>query len=145
MTSALKTAGCNLAVLLAGAIPLAIITAWIEGLIHPVEWKRDVIQVTEVSEVLSAFLFWYLVLIVPVLIGGILHQVLLRFLPMPHGATGQRIALLLSTPIVLLGFLVVGNSPGGMLVGRAIAPIIIALLGYGMLVRGLSTNVPTSD
>ena len=135
MTSTLNTAARNLTLLLVVAIPLAILTGWIEGLIYPVEWVRDLTASTSASGSLSAVLFWYLVLFVPVLVGGILHQVVLRVLPMPREPGMRRITVLLTAPIVLVGFLFVGNSLGGLLTPRAIAPIIVALLGYSMLAR----------
>ena len=140
MTRILRAAAQNLAVLLAVAVPMGILAAWIEGLIYPPEWMRGVTEAATASGAASTFLFWYLVLVVPVFIGGCLHQVVLRFVPMPHNASMSRGTVLLTTPVVLLGFLLIGNSITDLMTPRAIVPFGVALLAYGMLACRLNNS-----
>ena len=48
-----------------------------------------------------------------------------------------RVTVLFTVPVVLLGFLSVGNSPAGLMAPRALAPLVISLFVYGVLARGL--------
>lgn len=132
MAGTLKTAARNLVFLLLVAVPLGILTGWIEVLLFPPEWMKPMAPAVPASEGLSTFAFWYLVLLLPVLLGGCLHQVALRFVP------PRRLMVLLTTPIVLLGPGVLGHSLGEFTELSIVAPIVISLLAYGMIARPLS-------
>ena len=137
MANALKAAVWNCAILVVGAIPIGIFMAWVEGLISPAEWRHGMAAVSG-SGALSTFPFWWLVLVVPVLIGGCFHQIVLRFVPMPRDAAMWRLVVVFTTPVVLLGFLLIGNSPNGLIVPRAIVPVVVSLFVYGMLAHRLT-------
>lgn len=78
-----------------------------------------------------------LVLIVPVLLGGAIHQVILRAIPSSWAPARKRLGILLTTPVVLLGFLLIGNPPQALLIPRALVAISAGLMFYGALAKPL--------
>lgn len=136
-----KRAVRNLAILLLGAVPLAIVTVWVQSTVFPLEWMRRA-DGAGGGEPVSTFVFWFLVLALPALLGGLIHQAALRAIP-PSWAPGRRrLAVLLSAPLVLLGFLLIGNAPDALVLPRVVAPILVSLAFYGLLARPLREPVP---
>jgi hypothetical protein len=62
----------NLIILVFGALPLTILAGWLVTVISPPEWMQGA-ERGSAGDYASGFLFWFLVLAPPVLIGGLLH------------------------------------------------------------------------
>ena len=135
MTYKTKGAARNLAVLLFGALPAGIVTAWFQNVVAPAEWMRDVTDDPATSGVISTFLFWYFVMAAPTFVGGCVHQAIIWFARKPRNTTTQHVILILTTPVVLLGFTLVGSSLTFVMAPRATLPLVACLSVYGVFVR----------
>ena len=127
----------NLAVLLFGALPLAIFGVFLWFSIFPPAsaaaepWRFDL------GRFLGGGLFYWLVYALPVLAGGGVHQAALALIPPTWSRGAQRLVALASTPLVLLGaFVASGAVPmDARLLGRVAAIAAVPLACYGLAVR----------
>lgn len=141
MTIPMKVALRNLAILVFGALPLGIALVWLESLIVPLDWMEGVERGGSVGEYATGLLFWLLVLLIPVLLGGIVHQLLVGLIPASWAPIQRRLAILLTSPVILVMLVLLSTgSPELLLSWRGLIPIGIALLFYGMLAKPLSTG-----
>ncbi len=137
MTEERKIVLRNLAILIFGALPLAILSSWLASSLFPLDWMRETERGSSVGGQASGFLFWFLILFVPVLIGGLIHQIALGAIPSSWKGVHRRLAILFSAAVIPLGFILIGNRPGALLMPRALLPIMIGLMFYGALARPL--------
>lgn len=119
----------NLLFLLIIALPASILVGALIVAIGPPKWMPT-IQSISAADAATGFLFWYLMLLPPVLLGGLLHQGLLAFLAdRAHGSL--RAVALFSAPVILVGFLPFRPPFSSAL----IIPIVAGLMLYGSMVR----------
>ncbi|HEX8361044.1 MAG TPA: hypothetical protein VF613_13095 [Longimicrobium sp.] len=139
MTFPLKGAFRNLAILVFGALPLVIALVWLETLIAPLDWMKGIDSQGSTGDYAVALLFWMLVLVIPVLMGGVIHQLLIGLIPNSWAPAQQRLAILLTSPVILAVFALLSTgSPGLLFSWRGLIPIGIALLCYGLTATPLS-------
>jgi len=126
----------NLALLAFGALPLAIVGGWAVAVLFPAEWMKGTAR-SSAGEYASGFLFWFVVLIIPVLMGGLLHQVAIRTVPPSWSRVQQRIAIVATAVVIPVGFLLIGNSPMLFRSWKLIVPILVGMTFYGLLAKPL--------
>lgn len=124
MTTALK----NLALLALVAMPLFFLLVWIEALLGNAMGARDRSYVLETGGV------YYLTNVLPVLVGGAVHQALWLALPRKWTAGRRKAVALLLTPVIPLAVLVSWGGPAESLLRFAI-PMVLALTTYVLLMR----------
>lgn len=117
----------NLALLALIASPIFFLLAWIRDLIHGVDWSQDL------GYALGTVGFFYLVSIVWVLLGGLVHQLLLIVLPSTWPPRQRRIVAVASTPIIPLVLILFGGPVWT--VSSYWLPAVISLVVYAMLIR----------
>lgn len=124
----------NLVILVFGALPLTIMAGWLVTVISPPEWMQGT-ERGPARDYASGFLFWFLVLALPVLIGALLHQLAIRAIPASWSATKQRWAILATAAVVPLGFVLIGNSPDQFANLKLVIPISVGMVFYGLLAK----------
>lgn len=137
MTIPVKRSLRNLALLVFGALPLALLVGWIIASVAPVPWL-EVEQNASAGEFVESFLLWFLFLVVPVLLGGAIHQVLLGLIPPGWAPTRRRVAIMVTSPVVMVMLALLNTgSPALLFSWRVLVPIGVALLFYGSLAKPL--------
>jgi hypothetical protein len=117
----------NLLLLLLGMLPLVFLLIWIGNLM-----LGRYEDVNVVNAIASGFTY-AVVYFLPVLVGGLAHQVLLAALPRSWSLRARRgaaVVLTIVVPVVLLLF----GQPVDVL-GWFAVPVGVALLAYGLLMR----------
>ena len=120
----------NLCVLLFGALPVAIAVGWLTARISPPEWAQTASRGIG-RDMLAGFTFWYLSLFVPVVAGGLLHQLVLKLLRGRTRGLVQRLVLVATAPIILLGFIPFRGAWGP----KVAVPALVALALYGLIAK----------
>jgi hypothetical protein len=129
----------NLAILVFGALPLTIALVWLETLIAPLDWMKGIDGGGSVGDYVVGFLFWMIVLVIPVLVGGVVHQLLIALVPASWSPAQRRLAILLTSPVILAALVPLSTgNPGLLFSWRGLIPIGIALVCYGLTARPLS-------
>lgn len=124
----------NLTILIFGALPLTIVVGWLVTVLFPPEWMQGAEQ-GSAGDYASGFLFWFLILVIPVLLGGLLHQLAIRAIPPSWSRAQQRLTILGTAVVVPLGFLLIGNSPDRFANLKLIIPISAGMIFYGLLAK----------
>lgn len=124
LTTALK----NLALLVFLAMPLFFLFVWIQALLRNGTAARDLGYVLETGGV------YYLTNLLPVLIGGAVHQVFWLALPRKWPDGGRKAVALLLTPVIPLAIWILWGGPAGSLLSFAV-PMILALITYVFMMR----------
>lgn len=140
MRNTSKSAVRNLVLLVVVALPLAMLAVWAQTLIFPPDWMQGSEGGASAGDYLAGFLFWMLILVVPVFLGGCLHQAILYSFPTSWTATRQRLGIICTSPVILVGFLAIGNAHQAFLLPRMFLPVAVALLSYGFLARPLRVS-----
>jgi hypothetical protein len=102
--------------------------------ISPPEWMQEA-ERGSVGDYAGAFLFWFLVLAAPVLLGGLIHELAIRAIPASWSPTKQRLVILAPAAVVPLSFLLVGNSPNRFANLKLVIPVLIGMVFYGLLAK----------
>ncbi len=139
MTSQTNPVVRNLIILVFGALPLTILAGWLVTIVSPPEWMQGA-ERGSVGDYAGGFLFWFLVLAVPVLLGGLIHQFAIRAIPASWSPAKQRLAILATAAVVPLGFLLVGNSPDRFANLKLAIPILIGMVFYGLLAKPVRSD-----
>lgn len=117
----------NLALLALIALPLFFLLAWIGDLIRGADWSRDS------GYALGTVALFYLVSIVWVLLGGLVHQLVLIILPRTWSARWRRLVAVASTPIIPAVLLLFGGAVWA--VPSYSLPALISMVVYALLIR----------
>lgn len=120
----LLTALKNLGWLALVALPAFFLLVWVQALLGRAQGSRDLGYALETGG------FYYLAYVPYVLLGGLVHQMMLRLLPAGLRRFQQRIVALLLTPVIPL-ILVLGGDPWT--VSEFLVPMVLALVLYGLL------------
>lgn len=96
-------------------------------MIRGADWSRDL------GYALGTVGFFYLVSLVWVLLGGLVHQLLLIILPRTWPARWRRLVAVASTPIIPLVLILFGGSVWA--VPSYWLPAVISLVVYALLIR----------
>jgi hypothetical protein len=130
----------NLLILLLVALPLAILLGWLAFVIFPPDWMKSGGWPKSLTNGLWGFVFWYLILVLPIGLGGLVHQAILGIIPNTWSAGVKRIAILVSAPLVPAGLWMIGHPPDLNLgTGRyLLAAVAISTLTYGLLAKPLA-------
>lgn len=123
----------NLAMLVFIALPLAMVVAWILGQIAPPAWRSEMDG--QGSKLFSTFLFHFLILLVPSIIGGVIHQLILWFVPLSREQPMRRAIIVLTALVIPAAFLLTGTPPEILMSPRALVAIAVGLLTYGFLAK----------
>ena len=129
----------NLIILILGALPLTIAVGWLVTMVSPPEWMQGA-GWSSAGNYADGFLFWFLVLAVPVLLGGLIHQFAIRAIPASWSPTKQRLAILATAAVVPMGFLLVGNPPNRFANLKLVIPIFIGMVLYGLLAKPVRSD-----
>jgi hypothetical protein len=125
--AALLTALKNLGWLALVAFPAFFLLVWIQALIGGAEGSRDLGYVLETGG------FYYLAYVMYVLLGGLVHQISLLFLPRSWSPSQRRGAAVLLTPVIPLLLILLGEWAHT--IAEFLIPIILTLVIYGLLIR----------
>lgn len=126
--SAVTTVVKNLALLALVAMPLFFALTWIQGLVGRAAGATDLGYVAEAGGV------YYLSNLIPVLVGGLIHQVFWLVLPRAWPITRRRIMALLLAPLIPVAVLLAwGGSAEGLL--NFAVPMLVTLVVYVLLIR----------
>ena len=109
------------------AFPAYFLLVWIQVLINGAEGSRDLGYALETGG------FYYLAYVMYVLLGGLVHQILLLFLPRSWSPSQRRGAAVLLTPVIPLLMILLGES--AQTIAEFLIPIILTLVIYGLLIR----------
>lgn len=123
----IKTAVVNLLILLLGALPLTFLLIWVGNLI-----LGYYAEVNVVNAIASGYSYT-VVYLLPVALGGIIHQALVCALPRSWTPLAHRVGAVALTAVIPLTLLVLGQPVE--VVGWFAVPIGLSLLVYGLLMR----------
>lgn len=124
----LKAALKNLTLLALVAMPMFFLLVWIQALLGRATGATDLGYVIETGGV------YYLTNLIPVLVGGLVHQAIWLALPGEWSKLVRRIVALLLTPLIPIAVLISWGGPAGSLTTFAI-PMVLALAVYILLMR----------
>lgn len=123
----IKTVVVNLLILLLGALPLTFLLIWVGNLI-----LGYYAEVNIVNAIASGYLYT-VVYLLPVALGGIVHQALVYALPRSWTPSTHRVAAVALTAVIPLTLLALGQPAE--VVGWFAVPMGLSLLAYGLLMR----------
>jgi hypothetical protein len=133
MVSAMKDANetkrllWNLLLLAAGVVPAWIILMGVLALL---------IDGAQGGDLHLAALFYFIVLIIPVLLGGMVHQLLLLAIPRHWPALRKRlIGVAISGITIPSALLLTGTDPQLLAAPLVWVPLVAVLLAYGWILR----------
>ncbi len=129
-TVTVKAIARNMGALAAIALPVALLVGAIQQLVAPVEWSRGTEADASGADGLLTFLYWYVVLVWPLLVGGGLHQTVILILRRFFAYPVLRVGAVLSSPTVLGGFALVGGSGSALFLPRTTIPLLALLVTY---------------
>lgn len=135
-----KRAGYNLAVLTLAALPIAIGVGGLMILAAPPEWMRGSIANANSDDVFSGAVVWYLMLAIPVALGGLVHQLVLLLTADRAQRGHAKRWLILTSPVVLLGFVVIPRAMSWPPSMALLVPSLALLLTYSALARPLAST-----
>lgn len=136
MKRLIRDAGFNLALLVLLALPVILVLIWVEGALwHHATYSGGP---SSPGSLLGAFIFLWMVELPLTIVGGLAHQAVLYAIPQKWGSQHRRIAILVSTPIVMVVPLLFGYYPGVLLRLGVLIPVLTGLLCYGASARPLS-------
>jgi hypothetical protein len=127
-TSVVTTVGKNLALLALVAMPLFFVLTWIQGLLGQAARATDLGYVAETGGV------YYLSNLIPVLVGGLIHQIFWLVLPRTWPSARRRIVALLLAPVIPVAVLLAWGGSAGSLLYFAV-PMLVTLVVYVLLIR----------
>jgi len=136
----LRTLTRNLLALAFISLPVAIAVGAVQQLIYPIEWSQGLRTESPYGERVLGLLFWYLVLVWPILIGGVFHQVVILLLSRRASDVALRLGSCATSPFVLVGFLLVDGSADALLSPRTVLPVVALLGTYCVLVLRFLTR-----
>ena len=140
----------NLGVLLVAALPLWIALEWLQAMIFPPTWLREADSWGSIGDAFQMFVLQYLAMSIPVLAGGILHQIVLRNLPFEFSRRRKRIAIVATSPIVGTVLIAITGNPELLTSSRVLIPNLVSLLVYSSLAKPLripseTDNTPSEE
>lgn len=127
-TAKIKTALMNLLLLALVATPIFFFLVWAQGLITGAEGS------TEVGYVLTTGAVYYLNNLIPILIGGLVHQIVWVCLPQGWSSSKTRAVALVLAPVIPVAVWVAWGGPARSLL-HFVVPMALALLVYVFLMR----------
>lgn len=122
----------NLSLLMIVALPIAVVTGGALVKLFPPDWARDVD--TGLGSAFSALAFQYVALALPVLVGGVLHQVLL-WATSRRSLVHNRTWVMISSVVVVVPLLLPRMNPARLFSWLVLAPMIVGLTIYGLTIR----------
>lgn len=125
----------NLGLLVFVALPLFFVFVWVQALIGGTKESRSLGYVLETGA------FFYIIYVLYVALGGIVHQALLLLLPVSWPVFWQRVTAILLTPIIPITLIVLGERV--QTITWFLIPVILMLGIYGLLIR--LPNAPDKD
>jgi hypothetical protein len=124
----------NLLLLSVLVLPLGIGLGWLVTVVFPPAWL-DREGVKSQSGLAAGFIFWYLVLVLPVIVGGALHQALLKALPPDWSARRGRAVAIATSPVVLVVAALVGRNPDVWTSPQLLMVVAVCLATYALLAK----------
>lgn len=124
----------NLYLLLGLALPLFVLAVLLQAVVMPPSWMSRSTVVTEAG---PAGLFQYAVLFLPVLFGGLIHQMILWGLGRRWSWSGSRVIVGTTSLVILLTIAAFGESASVMSSPRSWFPILCLIFTYGLLAQPL--------
>lgn len=131
--TALSTVIRNLALLALVVLPLFFVLVWAQALF------ARAADATNLGYVLETGSVYYLTNVVPVLLGGLIHQVIWLLLPNAWPGRRRRMVALLLAPVIPMAVLVSWGGPAGSLLSFAV-PMALALAVHVLLMRGPASS-----
>lgn len=125
----LRTVLKNLALLALVAMPLFFVLVWVQVLLGRAAGATDLGSVMETGGV------YYLTNLAPVLLAGLIHQVMWLVLPKDWPNAIRRVVALLLASVIPIAVVVSWGGPARSLLNFAV-PMIVALAVYVFLMRG---------
>jgi hypothetical protein len=116
----------NIGWLILVALPCFFLLVWTQALIGDAEGSQNI------SYSLETGIFYYLGSVLYVVLGGLVHQVLLLFLPNTWNQFKLRVIALLLTPVIPLLLILMGERT--QTITDFLIPVILALGVYGLLI-----------
>jgi len=135
----------NLALLVFVALPCWIALMLLASWFVPPEWMREDGFRWTLSELAGALLFWWLIMVIRVIVGGALHQLIIVWLPQEWSARRVRTAAISATAIIPLSLGLVSPNPSAIGSPRVLLPALLAMLLYGSLVRTAAEQSAAAD
>lgn len=114
----------NLAILVFIVMPLFFLMGWLYALISNTDFRY----------IIETGIVYYLYNVVPVIIGGAIHQLILVTLPKDWTEVKFRIIALLSSPLIPIAIWIAWGGEAKNLIPFAV-PIILVLIVYVFLMR----------
>jgi hypothetical protein len=136
MNSQVKLVARNLIALGLVAFPLFFLAVWARALIVGTPYAQNL------AYVVGNGIFYYLAYLLPLLAGGMIHQLVLLSYVKKGGGTRRAFAILMS-PVVLLAISAAGQ-PLNQLRPFTI-PIVLSLLVYSLLIQLPSKRKPSAS
>lgn len=134
----------NIAVAALISLPLTIGISAVALAVWPPDWMRSTLFTSSSDDIAAGGVMWFLILVIPTVLGAALHQVVLlihaRLRPTGHA----RSVVVLSSPVVLLGFAVIPRATPGTLSAPVLLPVLVLVASYAVLAKALPVQ-PTSD
>ncbi|MAO63621.1 MAG: hypothetical protein CL666_01340 [Balneola sp.] len=118
----------NLVLLALVVLPIFFVFVWIQSLLQQATGATEIAYVMETGGV------YYLSNVIPVLVGGLIHQLLLTFLPRELESTKYRIVAFFLTLIIPMVVWLLWGGPVKSFLLFAV-PMILALGVYALLIR----------
>lgn len=135
--SALTTALKNLALLALVVMPLFFVLVWVQALLGRATGATDLGYVAETGGV------YYLTNVAPVLLGGIIHQVIWLVLPNEWPSARRRAVAFLTAPVIPIAALLSWGGPASSFLPFAV-PMLLAFAVYVLLLRGPAPSQPVT-
>lgn len=126
----IRTVALSLIALVFAALPASIAIGALQQLVLPIDWSRSIEWNPSTEDVFLGTVYWYLMLFVPLLVGGVIHQVLLLGLTRFGTGRSEAVKFVLSSPLVLSGFFLVGGSGDALFSARVLLPAMGLLAVY---------------
>jgi hypothetical protein len=129
----------NVGIAVGVALPVALMSGIAVSAFWPPPWAGHGESVwPSARDAGGAFLFWYLLLVLPTLAGAFVHQLVLAALPHDWSRGVTRAAIVASTLLggVALAWLSMRNATD-VYAWRIVGTLLPALLTYGLLARPL--------
>ncbi len=134
---ALVVAAKNMTLLIALALPVFFAMVWLQAFVRQVAGAADVGYAIETGGV------YYVANVVPVLAGGLVHQLLWLLFPRDWSRTRRRLAAFVCAPVIPLAVLFSWGGSGARLLPYVV-PMILALALYVIMIRSPTSAEPVA-
>ncbi|MGN6481332.1 hypothetical protein [Luteibacter sp.] len=123
-------------------LPLWIALIFIQAYAFPLPWMKEAGVRWEASGFFSALAFWWIALVIPVALGGFLHQLAISAIPRSWPKWLERVTIIAVGLIIPLVLALSSPAPSSILMPRMLIPSLAAMLLYGALASSLRESQP---